>query len=346
MSGPAPAAVRRWYRWLVPASTPAPTYSLKFGVSPRSTRPSPAISCWVRSMSAGRRAPNEKNTCWPPPGAERGHRPGQEQLSPGHRVRRVGAGHVEGPRQGRGQRLPQVVPDQLDRSRPVPAVCAAMQASTSGSVSTTVSRRTRSARLPRQPVGEAGDGHRDQVVVAEQQDPRARPAHRPRAAPAPGRSWWPRCSASGRAPAWPRARPPPPRSARRSAGGRPPGWKRPGRRTPGSGQSARAGRRRRPRGRASVSRTGRDRSTTPRLRSSLQIAVTIGTGSSASWLTARTATGSVRLIARITSLTPAGPSASPVAAATSARTASAVLAMVMVPGSQQIRCARTRVARP
>ena len=97
---------------------------------------------------------------------------------------------------------------------------------------------------------------------------------------------------------------------------------------------------------ASVSRTGRDRSTTPRLRSSLQIAVTIGTGSSASWLTARTATGSVRLMARITSLTPAGPSASPVAAATSARTASAVLAMVMVPGSQKIRCARTRVARP
>ena len=41
-------------------------------------------------------------------------RPGQEQLSSRHRVRRVGARHVERAVQGRGQRLAQVVPDRLD----------------------------------------------------------------------------------------------------------------------------------------------------------------------------------------------------------------------------------------
>src|SRR5439155_137527 len=71
---------------------------------------------------------------------------------------------------------------------------------------------------------------------------------------------------------------------------------------------------------AGVSRTGRARSTTPRLRSSLHTAATIGTGSSASLPTSRAATGSWCAITRSTSLTPADPSASPTAEATSATT--------------------------
>ena len=65
--------------------------------------------------------------------------PGQEQLGPGHRVRRVGAGHVEGTGQPGRQRVAEVVLDELGVT-PVPAVLAAMQPSTSGSVSSTVSR--------------------------------------------------------------------------------------------------------------------------------------------------------------------------------------------------------------
>ena len=53
-----------------------------------------------------------------------------------------------------------------------------------------------------------------------------------------------------------------------------------------------------------------------------QVAATIGTGSSAIRLTSRTATGSLRAMARRTSLTPARPSASPTASATSAITES------------------------
>src|SRR5215472_16189724 len=67
-----------------------------------------------------------------------------------------------------------------------------------------------------------------------------------------------------------------------------------------------------------VSRTGLEESTTARLRSSLQTAVTIGTGSSASRLIWLVGTGSCLAIASITSRTPASPSARPTAAATSA----------------------------
>ena len=73
----------------------------------------------------------------------------------------------------------------------------------------------------------------------------------------------------------------------------------------------------RPRG---VSCTGRCALTTPRLRSSPQIALTIGTGSSVARLILRTATGSRRATTRRTSRTPPSPSASPTAAATSATT--------------------------
>ena len=200
--------------------------------------------------------------CLGPPGAEReehvlpaargqrGHRPGQEQLRPGHRVGRVGAGHVEAPDQVRGQRLAQVVPDQ-------PQIEAARRRLRGNAVRAGPGRcPPRSAgapaaarRPPRGKPAKRGDGQRHQVVVAQEQDPlpgqRTRLVHRA----ARRRDLGVRpCSASGRARAWPRARPAPPRSAQRSAQRSAPGLATP--RPPqlrAPGRSARAGRRRRPR---------------------------------------------------------------------------------------------------
>src|SRR5262249_34343025 len=88
---------------------------------------------------------------------------------------------------------------------------------------------------------------------------------------------------------------------------------------------------------AGVSRTGRARSTTPRLRSPLPTAPTIGTGSSPSRPAPRAATGSWCAITRSTSLTPAGPSASPTAEATSATTTSTSIRRSLAPGHHGAR---------
>ncbi len=72
-------------------------------------------------------------------------------------------------------------------------------------------------------------------------------------------------------------------------------------------------------------------STTPRLRSSLQAAATIGTGSSASLATSRTAAGSASSTADRMSRMPASPSARPTAAATSATTVSTSMSCVFSP---------------
>ena len=222
--------------------------------------------------------------------------------------------------QAGGQRLAQVVLDQLDLDpgagdlRPDPGQHLGV-----GVDHGQPARRSPRARR-RWPRSPPRSGRRRRASGSA-----ARPAPRPRASAAPGGSSWRPCSASGPAPAWPRApRPRPGRAGR-------PGW--PARRGPrarcrrsaGSATSrsaAGAASRSRP---AGVSRTGRVRSTTPRLRSSLQTAATIGTGSSAMRLTSRTATGSLRAIARSTSPTPASPSASPTAAATSAMTESMLI---------------------
>ena len=179
---------------------PRPRYSLKFGVSDRTASPS-ARSAWTGSVWSGRRAPNEKNTCRPGSGASASTARDRNSSAPatvyGGSVQATSNPSARPP--GSGWRR-----SCSTRSTPTPlrAVCSPTQPSTSGSVSTTASRRITSAARSG---GEGHDGHRHQVVVAEQQDPLAGQRVRLVHGAAPGASWCRRCSASGPARAWPRA---------------------------------------------------------------------------------------------------------------------------------------------
>ena len=112
-------------------------------------------------------------------GGQRGDRAGHEQLGPGHRVRRVGADHIERAGQPLGQRVAQVVLDDLSRE----ARGAQFPAQVADQVGIAVQHRdgTRPPTRPGVP-SEDRQGHADQVVVPQQQDPlpgqRARLVHR------------------------------------------------------------------------------------------------------------------------------------------------------------------------
>ena len=106
------------------------------------------------------------------------HRAGQEQLRPGHRVRRIRAGHVERAGQRGGQRIAEVVLDDLKGEAGV-AQFAAQIAHQVG-----VAVKHGDAARPRGRVSMAREDRQcdaDQVVVTEQQDPlpgqRARLVH-------------------------------------------------------------------------------------------------------------------------------------------------------------------------
>ncbi len=249
-------------------------------------------SC-TAAVSSGRRAPNEKNTCRPGCGRQRGHRAGQEQLRAGHRVGRVGGDHVEAagqaPRAAAG----------AGRARPAPRgprLRAGLLADPGQHVGVGVDhgqpadhrRRARSRR--RRPRSPPRSGRRRRAAGSAGRPARARRACRStrRSLVATVQCVW---SSSGRAAG--------------AAGGRLLQLGRQRRQLPcrdhhAAARAVRAGRRPGPgwpAGDRRPARRGQPRpagclSTTPRWRSSLQAAATMGTGSSASRLISRTAAGS------------------------------------------------------
>jgi hypothetical protein len=101
-------------------------------------------------------------------GSQRRHRAGQEQLGARDRVRRVGHDHVEGAGQSRRQWLAQVVPHEF-HLRPGRRCLPGDPVEHVG-VGVDDGEPPDDGR-PAQPGGEPGHRHRDQVVVAQQEDP-------------------------------------------------------------------------------------------------------------------------------------------------------------------------------
>jgi len=103
-------------------------------------------------------------------GREGGDRAGQEQLSPGHGVGRVGAGYVESGGQAAGQRAAQVVLDKLCFN----AGRRDLVTGPGQDLGIGVDHgEPLNAGLQAERRGEGRDGHRDQVIVAEHQNPAA-----------------------------------------------------------------------------------------------------------------------------------------------------------------------------
>ncbi len=297
-----------------------------------------AISRWVRRVSSGRRAPNEKNTCAPAPGpARRPRGTGTAPPPPPCTADRCT------PRRTRhaAPRAAVLAGRALTISAGIPrsASWPPRYRTRSGSHSTTASRRG-AAPGPRWAANTASaTDTRSSSPSTITRCPASAPAsciRSTRCSFVPGVQWvWSRSSFAAGTPSAARSSSPVSAAAESGTtvprpsqtGHWPVTWGGP---APGVSCPVRLGRP------AGVSCTGRARSTTPRLRSSLQTATTIGTGSSARRLTSRAATGSCRAMTRSTSATPAGPSASPTAAATSATTASTSISGVLV-GSSAVK---------
>ena len=319
--------------WCRPGS-PAPTYSLKPGVSDRTARPRPAISCWVRERLGG------------PPGTEGeehmlARRPAPARSPPGTGTARprppCRAGRC---RPHRSRRPARQAAARAGRARPArhryrrcPPPAGAIQSSTAA-IGVDHGQPRGSAGLPAQR-GEAGD--RDATSGRRRRAARSagQPARRPGASASTRRIlvstvqcvWSSSGLACGRAvgrrgqlgQSAPPARFRDGHAAAAAAGQRraaSPGW------PPPSRVAARRGQ---PRPAWTVS-------TTPRLRSSLQTAVDDRhrqLGQPADLRGRRPAR--LRRWPAARRGRPASPSARPTAAATSATTASTSIAMVIVP---------------
>src|SRR5262249_5725899 len=129
-------------------------------------RPISAMRRWTRTVSAGRRGPKEKNTCPPAPGARAETARDRNSRAPGTVDGGAVTGTVEQAEQRAGQRVAEVMLDQLGGE----AERAQLAAQVADQVAVAVDHRDPArprggADVP----GERGQGHADQVVVAQQQ---------------------------------------------------------------------------------------------------------------------------------------------------------------------------------